>query len=1104
MSDTLRKLGGRFAAFGRALMLAGLALASGAGLAQALNDIPMAVKNNVSPNFMFMLDNSGSMSNIVPTLPYVANTDYSPGGCTGSNILGNGTQIDLRVSSGVPAIRIRVSNIDYDYQHWTSATTGSSRRCFARTTTYNARLLADNSGSPSGYLNAEYDGNYLNWYFGNAGNATNFPLTGWGTRKRLVNNAVGTAVETRMEIAKRSATSVISGLNYSDTSPSLRVGLSAYNGGDGGALRVAIGDLNTAKRTSMLNSISALTPSGSTPLAETLADIGRYMATGYSGDVSYSYNTLVGATTTTTTVSVPIGDFLLQGRPSCLNGANCEITTTDPVADGAGGRPAFSVGTPTRPVQLWCQRSYAFLMTDGRPQMDQAFINNTHLRDYDRDCATNTAAAASSCVGGTPASAISNWDRKTTRGYEPQGSDYLDDVAKALFDVDLRPNLPSPTQRTPAKKNNLITYVIGFADKQVLNDPLLVNTALQGGSRNALFPTDASQLTSAFNSVIADALSSDAAAAAVAVANAQITLGNTGYASSYRSGSWYGDLVAYSLNTTTALQTGSDLWSLRTSLQSQAPASRKIATYNGSAGVAFASGLSYAGQPSSLTNPVIDYVRGNRSGEIGMPGGTYRTRSDVLGDIINAEPVVVTYGTVPIIFQGANDGMLHVVDGRTDAAATTRGQELWAYVPRLVHANLAALADPDYDHKYYVDGTPAVADLSATSKLLVGGLGKGGKGYYALNISSYTAATQADVASKVLWEFSPTGMGYSFGTPLIVKVGTNWRVVVPSGYDATVHGIWVLDPATGTGSFITAPSASGLAHLGKLANVAADANTRYVWGGDNVGNVFRFDLVSLTAVRIAALTDAGGSLAQPVTAPPEVGTVPGSTTKFLVHVGTGRYLADGDVPGTGANAEATQRQTIYGLVDDTSVAAPTLPNLRGSNGANCPTNGGNGDLVCQALTYVTGTDTYQATTNAVDLNTKRGWYLDLPTSSTPASNNMINGRMVSKPALTSSGVLTLTVNIPTNVQCDPGGRSWFLALNSTTGGAVPRIVGGNTYYDAGYFLGYALASRPVIVTTADGKRALIRMSDKTVQAPNVPEPASTAAQWRRIYWRAVK
>ncbi|NJN36692.1 MAG: hypothetical protein HC794_06070 [Nitrospiraceae bacterium] len=198
-----------------------------------------------------------------------------------------------------------------------------------------------------------------------------------------------------------------------------------------------------------------------------------------------------------------------------------------------------------------------------------------------------------------------------------------------------------------------------------------------------------------------------------------------------------------------------------------------------------------------------------------------------------------------------------------------------------------------------------------------------------------------------------------------------------------------------------------------------------------------------------------------------------------------------------------QRQTIYGLLDDTSVASPALPNLRGTNGNTC-VNGGNGDLVCQTLTYVAASGRYQASTNAVDLSTKRGWYLDLPTDSTPAANNMINGRVVSKPALTTGGTLTLTVNIPTNVQCDPGGRSWFLALNSVTGGAVPRDIGGNTYFESGFFLGYALGSRPVIVLTADGKRALIRMSDKDVKNPDVPESATAAAQWRRIYFRPVK
>ncbi|MBA4176331.1 MAG: hypothetical protein C0505_07190 [Leptothrix sp. (in: Bacteria)] len=1068
-----------------ALLAATAALTGAAAMAQAINDVPMAVKNNVPPNFMFMIDNSGSMSNIVPTSPYNPAATYTESCSAASGILipAAGTTVNIVISSGTPFARIGGT----DRQH-VSVTSSGNRVCFTNTATYVASLL-----SPTGsYLPSEYTGHYLNWYFGSY---DSHPMTGWTSRKLV---ASGT-VETRLEIARASAAKVIGDLPTSSTQPVVRLGLSTYNNGNGGTLLRGMADLDTTHRTNMLSSINGLAASGNTPLAETLADIGRYMATGYSGNI-----------TAGTVSGVTINNFLTQdSRQSCLNGANCATTTTDAI-------PASpSIGTITRPVQYWCQRSYAFMMTDGRSQGDQAFVNNTYLRDYDGDC---QGPLASSCNSSGAASA---WDRKLSRNYESQGSDYLDDIAKALFDIDLRPNLPSPVDiingvPTPRpKKNNLFTYTIGFADSQVQDDPLLMATASQGGG---LFLTaqDGASLTTAFNKVIADAFSKDAAAAAVAVANAQITLGNIGYASSYKSGAWYGDLVAYTLDTTTALQTGSDLWSLRSKLDLQGT-NRRIATYNGSTGVPFVDTLSYAGKPASLDAGVINYLRGDRTGE----GGTYRARQSVLGDIINAEPVVVNYGTVPIIYQAANDGMLHAVDGRTDAAVATRGQELWAYAPKLLHGELYRLADPAYSHRYYIDGTPAAAAVTgfSFSHLLVGGLGKGGRGYYALNISSYQAADEAAVASKVLWEFSPANMGYSFGTPLIVKTAAGWRVVVASGYrNGTntspepsgdgVGRIWVIDPSnvggaveisTGMG---TAANPSGLAHISRLANAAPDAVVRYVWGGDLHGNVFRFDLDTGTVLRIATLTDATGLLAQPISSPPEVGPVSGSTTKFIVHVGTGRYLADEDVPGGGANVWATQRQSIYGLIDDTSVvlaANALIVNARGTNGASCPAGGGNGSLVCQTLTYVGASNSYSATTHPLDTATRRGWYVDLPVDA-----NLTNGRMVSKPSLTTGGTLTLTVNIPTNVRCDPGGSSWFLALNSANGGAVPRNVGGNTYYDAvGSFLGNALASRPVIVTTAQGKRALIRMSDKTVQAPPVPEAESNAAQWRRIYWRQV-
>jgi type IV pilus assembly protein PilY1 len=353
-------------------------------------------------------------------------------------------------------------------------------------------------------------------------------------------------------------------------------------------------------------------------------------------------------------------------------------------------------------------------------------------------------------------------------------------------------------------------------------------------------------------------------------------------------------------------------------------------------------------------------------------------------------------------------------------------------------------------------------------------------------------------------------MGYSFGTPLMVRTAAGWRALVTSGYDngAAFGGdgvgrVWVLNPLTGAVEATlstgvgTAANPAGLAHLSRLANTAADDLVRYVYGGDLLGNVWRFDLDLNTATRIAALTDVGGT-AQPVTAAVEVGPVLGSATKFFVYAGTGRYLSEDDVPGTATpNAWATQRQTIYGLIDDTSVSAPTMPNLRGSNGATCPTGGGDGDLVCQSLSY--GTSTYLATAHAVDPDTKRGWYLDLPTDT-----RLNHGRIYGKPALTRAGTLALTVNIPTNTLCEPGGRSWFFGLWGGNGGAVPRLVGGTQYFDAGMFLGHALASRVVVITTSSGTKGQIRLSDKTIKTVDVNEPETSTVNWRRIYWRSVR
>ena len=103
------------------------------------------------------------------------------------------------------------------------------------------------------------------------------------------------------------------------------------------------------------------------------------------------------------------------------------------------------------------------------------------------------------------------------------------------------------------------------------------------------------------------------------------------------------------------------------------------------------------------------------------------------------------------------------------------------------------LAAPAFAHHYMVNATPSVRDvdfaragvdpttiLPATKDwrtLLVGGMGKGGRGYFALDITNPTTfASEAAMAANVLWEFTDEDMGYSYGLPRIAKTAASVAV----------------------------------------------------------------------------------------------------------------------------------------------------------------------------------------------------------------------------------------------------------------------------------------------------------------------------------------
>jgi type IV pilus assembly protein PilY1 len=610
-----------------------------------ISDVPLITANQAKPNIMFMLDNSGSMSNVVPDTAsgYNASVTYLAS-CPAATLVAAGTSVDLVISSSTA--KIRIGGTSYNFG------TGTGQKCFDSTALYGARLLADSGGAPSGYLDADYRGNYLNWYFG----------AGWGTITSGTTRRPGT--KTRMEIAKDVGKQVIDNLQDA------RAGLSTYNGGNGGALVGEIKDLDTTSKTTLKGSIDALTPSGATPLAETLSDIGRYFTRGYTGNLT-----------------------LHPGQPN---------QSTASVANVFNNTQLSGATITADPVQYGCQLNFAVLLTDGRPQDDQNI--STHLRDYTGDCAV---AGACGTFGQKPA----------PRSYESLGSDYLDDVAAALYDMDLRPNLPDPRGAAGLKKRNLTTYAIGFADEQAKNDPLLQQAAAKGGGL-FLGADDAAGLITAFDDVLADIYGKGSASAAVAVSNVNVTAtNNDSFATQFTSGSWTGDLVSSKIDLLTGLPQAAQTWSAADQLKAltNPAATRKIASYSGSAGIQFqptsattATKLS-ATQQALLNTPtktdgadVVAYLRGDSSKETGtiLVPAVYRNRISLLGDMVNAEPVFVGQPQVKwfgesgfaahvtalntrsgVVYQGANDGMLHAFSAQT-------GDELWAYVPNLVLGTL--------------------------------------------------------------------------------------------------------------------------------------------------------------------------------------------------------------------------------------------------------------------------------------------------------------------------------------------------------------------------------------------------------------------------------
>jgi type IV pilus assembly protein PilY1 len=618
------------------------------------------------------------------------------------------------------------------------------------------------------------------------------------------------------------------------------------------------------------------------------------------------------------------------------------------------------------------------------------------------------------------------------------------------------------------------------------------------------------QLSNAFTEIVTRTSSS----AAVATNSTRLDTNSKVYQARFNSTDWTGQLLAFDLDNTDA-SIGSQAWDAADKIP--AHTNRNIYTYNkdaiGYKGVKFLYNssdlylssaqkalldLNANGVSDGLAEDRINYLRGDQSKETDKSGGIFRTRSTVLGDIVNSDPwfagQVEDFGYTVLpgnegikyfsyksskltrtsaLYFGANDGMLHAINADS-------GVELFSFVPSYSIKSLSKITSSFYGcktnsacipHTYLVDGAPKAGDVYINNDwatVLVGTLGAGGKSIFALDVTSPSSFSEPDILWEVSTDYSPfssdlsefqANLGYTLSQASIVRLNNDsWAAVVGNGYNSVNNKavLYLLDIQTGEiiKSFDTQVGSSS-APNGMSTPIPVDVDgdkvVDSIYAGDLQGNMWKIDVSGNTnqwdfefkqgpipkPFYIAKDSDDN---TQPITAKPQVGVHPSGGV--MVYFGTGQYFEENDHV-LGNNPQV---QTFYGIRDN------------GSQITN------RADLQVQEILYEQAGATFDNTgssdfnfdiriTSDTEVNylSEDGWYMDLiPPPIDSESDSVAEGeRVVSTPLLRAGRIIFATL-IPETDPCGWGGTSWLMEMDAVNGKRLetaPFDINEDGYFD---------------------------------------------------------
>ena len=565
-----------------------------------------------------------------------------------------------------------------------------------------------------------------------------------------------------------------------------------------------------------------------------------------------------------------------------------------------------------------------------------------------------------------------------------------------------------------------------------------------GEPENYFFASNPSKLSEQLGQAFQKAAAlSGATSSAVSGNGVRIGGASFVYQADYDTVRWGGDINAYPVDANGNVS-NTPAWKASTSLPQ--PSARNIVLGRGGTdevaiNVNSFSSLSAQEKTAFIDDNTFRYLLGVRTSEQSTPGGQLRTRSSAVGDIVNSDPLFIdsadfgysdasyqtfkTSSAPQLVGFGSNNGFYQLI-------SSTNGVEKLAFIPLAARDRMSKLADPGYDHEYFVDGPGAFGHVKLVTgatpwrSVVAASMGAGGKSVFAIDVTSPTLS-----ATSMLWEYgTDIDLGNVINKPIVgmLENGTTPVVIVGNGLNSAYNraALVVINAATGANVMTCKPPNSvnpinnGLAAI-SFVSLNNNGKISYVYGGDYKGNVWRFDPnIAGCDIQRVFTAQIGSSPPQPITGELTVIKAPASKPGYMVLFGTGSYL-------TTTDASNTDVQSLYGIWDDLGTTAVTRTNLNSQSILSTATVAGT------RKTSIASTPWFEEPASS----NKKGWFLDMSCADKSVCPD--GERTVAKPTLLGSGatqrVFFLSF-VPGTDACKPGGGGWLTSFDPLSGNYI--------------------------------------------------------------------